>query len=265
MVIIGFGHLGNTALKLWKNPPPCFAISRSTTSTENKKTILINTDLKTTSLPSQNEKIQIAFNTSHWINFWMPPRLATSTGEDYLTILTDVLSLIRPNQLFTFTSSTSVFGAKQQIIEETTIPEPDSVSGNLLLKAEHLIQNRLKNFHIIRLAGLMAKNRHPIFSLQGKKNLEAADHAVNLIHMDDAVGFIYHLYLHKKLRTQNIITNLASHTHLPKKIFYQNAAKLRNLSIPEYQDPVSPTDFKTITTDHLWKRYHYSLKYLHVN
>ncbi|UWX55254.1 hypothetical protein NYZ99_01135 [Maribacter litopenaei] len=68
-----------------------------------------------------------------------------------------------------FVSSTSVYGENQGEVNEETIPIPSSEAGKQLLETEKLIrENSHVESTIIRFAGLIGPDRHPVNMLSGR-------------------------------------------------------------------------------------------------
>lgn len=72
-------------------------------------------------------------------------------------------------QHFIFISSTSVFSQQNGHFDESQSPQPDSEIGRGLLEIEQWLAN-LANIDcdIIRFAGLVGADRHPVYALAGK-------------------------------------------------------------------------------------------------
>lgn len=92
-----------------------------------------------------------------------------------------------------FTSSISVYGEDESlpIVDETSQPHPQTDSGKQVLQAERLLQE-CADFKttIIRLGGLVGGERHPVFHLAGRKNIENPHGPVNLINRQECINII---------------------------------------------------------------------------
>jgi len=260
-IIMGCGSLGQYAIKTWPTTLKIHAISRSLPALHNQSHITWHRqNLQSSSLLESHNPLAHILASSPWINFWLPPHT-----KDYLQILKSIVDNLGAHTLFTFVSSTSIFGLQEKLILEDTLPDPQSENAQLLVDAETYIKNTLRRYHIIRLAGLVDEIRHPVYFLDKKSPLQDGHVGVNLIHSFDAVSFIYHLANSKKFKRQNIITNLACSTHLPKNVFYKKIALSKNISAPDYTNQEYCQIFsKNIACNYLWSKYRYQLKYLHV-
>jgi nucleoside-diphosphate-sugar epimerase len=138
-------------------------------------------------------------------------------------------------------SSTSVYGDQQGIVDENTVPDPDTESGKILVEQEKYFLG-FKNSVIIRFGGLFGAGRHPGKFLSGRKNLEGANRPVNLIHQKDTVGFV-------KLIIENNFGgtfNLVHPDHPSRETYYQDYCHRHQLALPEFT-PATST-FKVINS-----------------
>lgn len=142
-----------------------------------------------------------------------------------------------------FVSSTSVFGDNQGIVDENTIPVPDSFSGKDLLITETLF-NSISDFKttIIRFGGLIGEDRHPINQLSGKTHLKGGNTPVNLIHRNDCIGLIERIIV---CIFWGKIVHGVFPSHPSKKEYYATAARLRKLTPPKF-DEENQTTGKTV-------------------
>ena len=131
-----------------------------------------------------------------------------------------------------FVSSTTVYGEAEGNVNELTSPLPTTASGKQLLECENLFRNDEELYTtIIRFAGLIGPNRHPITILSGKKNLNGGNAPVNLIHLDDCIGII-ELIIEKN--HWNDLLNAVYPDHPTKLKYYTDEALKRNLEPPTY-------------------------------
>lgn len=125
-----------------------------------------------------------------------------------------------------FISSTSVFGKNQGIITEKDQPIPNSKAGQWLFQVEQLLKDKFQDdLCIIRPGGLIGGERHPIFSLSGKDNIQGGNLSVNLIHRNDLIQIIL-----KVADKKNIpLIHAVSSYHPNKKDYYDRWADQLNL------------------------------------
>lgn len=131
-----------------------------------------------------------------------------------------------------FVSSTSVYGDRNQEVDEYTLPKPDDASGELLLEVENLF-TLIPDIQIciLRLSGLIGPSRHPARFFVGKQNVPNGLAPVNLIHLDDATGIILKLI---EIDDACGVYVGSSPTHPTKQEFYTLAAKQAGLEPPTF-------------------------------
>ncbi|MFT6751357.1 MAG: nucleoside-diphosphate-sugar epimerase [Candidatus Azotimanducaceae bacterium] len=101
-----------------------------------------------------------------------------------------------------FISTTSVFGGHAGRITNSSLFHPNTASGKvhaeleLYLKSIALESSKNKDMQprlqisVLRLAGLVGADRHPITSLSGKSDISLGKNPVNLIHQEDVIRVI---------------------------------------------------------------------------
>jgi nucleoside-diphosphate-sugar epimerase len=131
-----------------------------------------------------------------------------------------------------FVSSTSVYGELSGDVTEKTNPKPKTASGKQLLAAENLFKKDASlSTTIVRFAGLIGPDRHPVTFLSGRKNIKNGDDVINLIHLEDCIYLLTSII---ENNWWNEIFNGVYPYHPSKKEYYTSEAKKRGLPIPEY-------------------------------
>ena len=130
-----------------------------------------------------------------------------------------------------YLSSISVYDSQKGIVDESYDCNPNSNSGIETLKIENQLNNGNFITSHIRLGGLIGKDRHPIYSLSGKK-FHKGNEVINLIHQDDAIGVI--LKVIKNLNKENLIFNAVTPFHPSKKKYYSKIADQKNILPPRF-------------------------------
>lgn len=128
-----------------------------------------------------------------------------------------------------FISSTSVLPMSEGNFAEDTEVDPNS----LLAKVENWLLSQEIDCDILRLAGLVGKQRHPVFYLAGKSNLKAPNQPVNLVHLDDCISAISLLL--EKPNGQRIF-HLCAEQHPTRKAYYGEMAKRLGLADLQFSD-----------------------------
>ena len=128
---------------------------------------------------------------SDYIIINIPPNVSKRGEEYYPRIIKTLCSYLREfsNSKILLISSTSVFGLKQGMIGEDTIPLPDGPRGKVVLMAEKLLQEACnQNLTILRSSGLVGPGREPGNGKRAKRVPIIKDAPINLIHQVDIAG-----------------------------------------------------------------------------
>lgn len=195
--ILGCGWLGfPLAISLQRKG---YHMQGSTTS-EEKTAVLKNAGIAPFLIRLNTEKISgeiTAFlNESQLLIINVPPGMRGNSPELFSSKIEKLIPYIEKSTVknVLFVSSTSVFGDAQGAVDESTLPEPDTLSGKDLWKTEKLLQASTHfKTTIIRFGGLIGEDRHPVFYLAGKSNLKNGNAPVNLIHQEDCIAIIEHI------------------------------------------------------------------------
>ena len=200
-------------------------------------------------------------NNSEFLIIDIPPKLRSNPKENFVEKIKLLIAEIEKSTVkkVLFISSTSVYADAFPIavIDENSIPNPDSESSRQLLQTEELLLSN-PNFQttILRFGGLIGEDRHPIKFLAGKTNVENPDAPINLIHQEDCIGIIvemlryiqlkkglrqaqsdksnkheYNPYSYNKQLTENVF-NAVAPQHPTRKEYYQKKAEISNLPFP---------------------------------
>lgn len=251
--ILGCGWLGLPLAKsLLENG---FSINGSTTSVEKIPLLesvgiqpfqieLSETDIK--------GEIDLFLENSEILIIDIPPKLRSVATENFVKKIDNLIPFIEKSTLkkVIFISSTSVYADNNSVVTEATKPDPNTESGKQLLEAENLLQSNI-NFKttVIRFGGLIGKNRHPIYILVGRKNLENSEAPINLIHQTDCIGVIK-AFLRQAQNDNwnwNETFNAVAPYHPTRKEYYTKKALELHLPLPEF-DQIKPSVGKTISS-----------------
>lgn len=222
------------------------SVNGSTTS-QDKLSILkdarINPFLVTVESNGISENIDSFLAESEILIIDIPPKLRTvdpsSEKKVFVEKIKNIIPFIEKStiQKVLFVSSTSVYGDDNGLVTEETIPNPDTESGKQLVLAEKLLQEN-QNFKttILRFAGLIGEDRHPVKFLAGKENIENPDAPVNLIHQNDCIGIIEAIINQSKW---NEVFNAAAPFHPIREEYYTQKAAQMNLPLPNFSSEKS--------------------------
>jgi len=211
-VIIGCGWLGqplgNKIAKLG------FTVYGGTRNTEKFpalaqygiKGFLIDFNEQEISLNISTKQIQ---NTSVVI-FSIPP-----TGfSDYGKSLLEIAKLFPNDTHLLFSSSTGVYKEVNEIVNENSALD----ENHAVTKAETLLLNNFKvRLTILRLAGLIGENRHPVKYFLNKQDIPNGLAPVNLIQLTDVIPVFLSVIQEKKV---NQIYNICSPQHPSRMDYY---------------------------------------------
>jgi nucleoside-diphosphate-sugar epimerase len=235
--ILGCGWLGFPMAK--RLVEKGFSLTGSTTS-ENKLPILkqfgIEPHLITLSENTVEGKIDDFLKDSEILIIDIPPKLKGDNKENFPRKIQNLIPFIQKSGIkkIVFISSTAVYSDDNNVVTESTIPNPDSESGKQLLKAENILQNHPEfETTIVRFGGLIGEDRHPVKYLAGKENLENPEAPVNLIHQDDCVEIIINIIENNHW---NKLFNAVAPFHPTKKEYYTQKAIERDLPLPKFSE-----------------------------
>lgn len=148
-----------------------------------------------------------------------------------------------------FVSSTSVYGDAQGRVNEETIPEPTTNSGNALWTVEKYLQS-LSNLSttIIRPGGLVGGDRLAGRFLAGKKDIPNGNAPVNMIHRTDLMNIILKVIDQK---TFGITLHCVADQSPTRRDFYTQQAKKHGFEIPGFLPDGGDGPFKIINNKYL--------------
>lgn len=234
IAIIGCGWLGEAlALKLLERG---YQVYGTTTSHEKRKRLhslgiqasLYHLGDRNTVLP---ETDVVVLN--------IPP----SRISDYATKLSHLHALI-PGSVaqILYCSTTSVYGNEPGIALESEVPPgmrlPDHMPDearhgtprSMLLEAEKVVASD-KRTTILRLAGLIGGDRHPVKYLSGRSGIRAPKAPVNITSRNDAIRVIEKLI---EMGTTGEVFNVCASEHPTRMEYYTKAAKESGLPLPVF-------------------------------
>lgn len=147
--------------------------------------------------------------------FSIPPTGFTDYGESLLTIA----KLFPLETQLIFTSSTGVYKEVNEIVNENSVLD----ENHSVTKAEILLQKNFKErLSILRLAGLIGENRHPVKYFLNKKDIPNGLAPVNLIQLTDVIQAFLNVIQKKKV---NQVYNVCSPQHPTRMDYYGEIAK----------------------------------------
>jgi nucleoside-diphosphate-sugar epimerase len=230
--IIGLGWLGKQIGNYFQNKG--FTVSGTATTKEKVEKLLKESfnaeQLKIEKLEAINAQNFSPF-LARTVVITIPP---LSVNEGYDTLIIDLINRIKavnPKVKVFFTSSTSVYGNKDEEIDEYSEVNPITKNAKEIVAIENFMQSELSNFCIFRLGGLVGRNRHPVHYLAGREDILKPKAAVNLIHASDVCNAL-HFIVENEVSSK--IVNLVTPDHPSKEIYYTTVAENLSLSLPKF-------------------------------
>jgi nucleoside-diphosphate-sugar epimerase len=243
-LVIGYGWLGKTlALELKNQGHKVYASSRYSAK--------INTMDADGILPWQYD----ANNTNNfpeWFNaldiivFNLPP----SGINNYSKALEEIAQNTSEKCSILFTSSSGVYENTEGWIDE----DSPLIQNHPVALAEKVLENSGKKFIILRLAGLIGEDRHPVKYLSGKTSGNGS-HVVNLVHRSDVIRAIIQLIHAEKT---DVIFNVCYPNHPSREEYYTRCAISSNLAPPYFTE--STGTGKIVSSEKLEKELNFTFK-----
>lgn len=137
------------------------------------------------------------------------------------------------------------------ISSTSTYPTPNSLSAEILLSEEEWIKSTFPKFSILRFGGLYSDNFHPGKYLSGKENLPGRLWPVNLVHLNDAVGFTK-MVIDKNLYCKTF--HVICPEHPTREDYYSKYCHLHGLPLPHF-DPLDLSTKSPVPSEEASKLY----------
>lgn len=189
----------------------------------------------------------------------IPPKLRTENSESFVGKINSFVPFIEKSTIkkVLFISSTSVYANDDSTVTETKIPNPDSESGRQLVATEQLLhKNENFNTTVLRFAGLIAQDRHPIKYLAGRENIENPKAPINLIHREDCIGIILEIIAQE---VWGETFNAAAPFHPTRLDYYTQKATTLGLPLPKF-NLQKPSAGKIIDSEKLQQMLNYEFR-----
>lgn len=225
--IVGKGWLGSILLSEFDktNQYDAWSTTRERNSKEKKH---FSFHVEEGVLPAQ---AQVVF-------FLVPPK----NSLEYRKGLKTLVEGIPESTDFIYISSTSVFDESQGECAEDTTPNPKSERGKRQRSLEEVVLSGREKATIVRAAGLIGEDRHPIYSMRGRK-LSEGDRRVNLIDGRDLSRILITLM---NLPNKPRILHAVAPFHPKRSEYYTAQAKKRGFEVNF--DSVSSGEGKVIVS-----------------
>jgi len=229
VAIIGCGWLGRPLLERLRNENPQLEIfattrmGRSHSALQNSKTqhLIFSPQVP---LPTDSPIF-----SADAVFILVPPQ-GFSSIKEFETMFLPLLT--RSSGMMIYSSSTSVYGKHQGLVDETSETLSDEPNGRVCIALEDILRSKNSSINIIRFGGLIGKDRHPVRHLSGRSEIPDGDAPVNLIHQTDAVAVLHRVLT---LRSTGLLLNAVCDEHRTRREFYTQQAKILGLAPPHFQ------------------------------
>ena len=239
LLLCGCGWLGGYAAEHFKSD---FAIT-GTTRSESKAVQLASQGIQPLLFglgQPLDALIEAANNSVVILN--IPPGRRNTNLSDFTHSMCELITALFTKaspELVVFVSTTSVYGDSTGMITESSPVAPVTASGKAHVTIEqHLIQTAPQRSYVLRLAGLVGPDRHPVNTLAGR-TLSGANQRVNLIHIADVIQVLDALI---QQRPSRHIWHLCSAKHPKRGSYYPAMAEQRERENIHFTDSVDDTN-----------------------
>ena len=150
-----------------------------------------------------------------------------------------------------FISSTSVYGNVNRVVTEADEPQPETASGEALVKSEDLLL-RQPDFEttIVRFGGLVGADRPAGRFLAGKTDVTNGLAPVNMIHQEDCIAILTRII---EGNHWGEIFNACADKHPTRKEFYIAQAKKQGFVPPVFSEEEELDGYKEVSNYKLKK------------
>lgn len=136
-----------------------------------------------------------------------------------------------------FVSTSSVYGDVEGRVTESSPLSPSTASGKVHQDIERYVQEVFgEDASVLRLAGLIGDDRHPVKHLAGRKDIANGQQSVNLVHQTDVLEAIQCI-VEKRIFGKRL--HLCATEHPSRQEYYTWAAQQLSLPEPEFASPGS--------------------------
>ena len=159
------------------------------------------------------------------------PAKRNKEAVEYSNTISNLVDYFTGDTRVIFTSSIGIYPKKSGVFNED-YEFIDEEKQSSLYKAETLLKAKFNsNLTILRLAGLIGPNRHPIKQLTGKSIQSSGDVYVHLVHSED-ISRVVSTIIAKNSYGNTF--NLVYPIKISKKDYYSFIASKYNLKLPSF-------------------------------
>jgi nucleoside-diphosphate-sugar epimerase len=216
ITIVGCGWLGMPLVNQLVHNFEVHVLTRSKAKIEALRSIDIHAiPFLDSTAHLSNEIIQ-----TDWLIYMIPP----SGMDDYVAFTKNILHQFPVTTKIIFTSSIGVYEPSLEVINE----QSKVIQNHPLVLVETYIQQTFAQSYSLRLAGLINEQRHPVYYLSGKENLNPMQ-VVNLVHQTDVITAIQSILAEQPLEHT---FNICYPAHPSRQEYYTQQAQKLNLPLP---------------------------------
>ena len=234
IAILGCGWLGLPLAKSFLKKG--FSVVGSTTSIDKLKSLNeIGIQALVWSLSDNHSDDSIRFLVDIDVLILNIPPRKTGDSIQYSTSLANFCSKIPSKITVLFISTTSVYPDDLKFAtEEYKWTENDLLKETVQAedKLSRVLNSRLT---ILRLAGLIGEDRHPINTLSARKDVPNGKSPVNLIHLNDVIGLIQRII---EVECWGKVFNGCFPLNPSREEYYEKMAAFFNLEKPYFASSV---------------------------
>ena len=220
VAVVGCGWLGQPlAVLLLKNNYKVFGTTTSIEKIPDLKKLGIFSFLFDFNTSFLNQELTF-LNQIDVLILNIPP--SKIKGDfNYSEVLLEFVKLLPIKTKVIFTSTTSVYPDTNEIADELYQFTENDLKKETVQAEIKLSQFLKERLTIIRFAGLIGENRHPIKFLAGKKDIPNGNAPINLIHLEDSIGIIIRIL---QVNLWGHIINACYPKHPRKSDYYKDKA-----------------------------------------
>ena len=216
ITIVGCGWLGMPLVNQLVHNFEVHVLTRSKTKIEALRSI----DIHAIPFLDSTEHLSNEIIQTDWLIYMIPP----SGMDDYVAFTKNILHQFPVTTKIIFTSSIGVYEPCLEVINE----QSKVIQNHPLVLVETYIQQTFAQSYSLRLAGLINEQRHPVYYLSGKENLNPTQ-VVNLVHQTDVMTAIQTILAEQPLEHT---FNICYPAHPSRQEYYTQQAQKLNLPLP---------------------------------
>ena len=164
----------------------------------------------------------------------LPPRVRANPARRFDLVVQNIQKEIIAQRVekVIFISSTAVYGETEGTIVESTPTAAVTSSGKQLVLCEQILLNSSAfETSVIRFGGLVGPNRHPIFTLAKRTQIDNPQGKINFIHLEDCIELIKRCIQY--FQNSSIYNGVAPY-HPSKINYYTEMAKKAAIQLPPF-------------------------------